>query len=279
MDIKNYKECFENLVNNTIEYLVQNNIETMVLGISGGIDSTVTVAICNEVSKRTSIPIVGYSLMCTTNENEECMAADAVGNCFCSEFHTINIQDIYLKQSIAFKEFNDNAETYPIVEGNIKARTRMQFLYYIAGLRGGIVIDTDNLTEHSLGFWTLHGDDGDLDIIGNLWKHEVYGMAKYLRDNFYNNDNDKLHALNLSIELNPTDGNGVAAGGDLAQIAPGYTYDDVDIMINKLTTRTKEDIEYLKSKYPVHVIRNISNRMIRSEFKRKHRPIIVSHIK
>lgn len=268
-----YKKVFETLVDNTIEYLVMNNIETMVLGISGGIDSTVTAAICNEVSKRTSIPIVGYSLMCTTNENEECWAADVVGNNFCSEFHTINIQDIYLRQSIAFKEFNDNAETHSIVEGNIKARTRMQFLYYIAGLRGGIVIDTDNLTEHSLGFWTLHGDDGDLDIIGGLWKHEVYGMAKYLREEVYNNDNDKIHALNLSIDLNPTDGNGVVAGGDLAQIAPGYTYDDVDTII--MAIQTCGDTLPVFDKYPQSLVKNIYKRMLRSEFKRKHRPIVV----
>lgn len=274
MDIGNYKESFENLVNNTIEYLVQNNIESMVLGISGGIDSTLTAAICNEVSKRTSIPLLGYSLMCTTNEDDEVNSADYVGNAFCTKYTKINIQDIYEAQSAAFKSFNNNKESNSVVEGNIKARTRMQFLYYIAGLNYGIVIDTDNLTEHSLGFWTLHGDDGDLDIIGNLWKHDVYNMAKYLRDNYIEDSNAKI-ALSLSIELNPTDGNGVAVGGDLGQIAPGYTYDDVDIMINKLTTRTKEDIEYLKSKYPEHVIHNISNRMIRSEFKRKHRPIIV----
>jgi NAD+ synthase len=270
-----YKKTFETIVNNTIEYLVKNNIETMVLGISGGIDSTVTSAICNEVSKRTAIPLVGYSLMCTTNENEECVTADEVGKCFCTEFYTVNIQDIYEKQSIAFKEFNGGTESNTVVEGNIKARTRMQFLYYIAGLRHGIVIDTDNLTEHYLGFWTLHGDDGDLDLIGGLWKHEIYGMAKYLRDEFYE-DANKTHALELSISLNPTDGNGVKAGGDLAQIAPGYTYDDVDDIIELIMNVQKDNCELSNSnKYPVDVIKNIYYRMLHSEFKRAHRPIVI----
>lgn len=270
-----YKKVFDTIVDNTIEYLVMNNIETMVLGISGGIDSTVSAAICAEVSRRTTIPIVGYSLMCTTNENEECAAADAVGLSFCTEFHTVNIQDIYEKQSIAFKEFNGGDESTTVVEGNIKARTRMQFLYYIAGLRHGIVIDTDNLTEHSLGFWTLHGDDGDLDLIGGLWKHEVYGMAKYLHDEFYEMP-DELHALELSISLNPTDGNGVKAGGDLAQIAPGYTYDDVDKIIKIIIDVQQYNNELpADNKYPMDLIKNIYRRMLNTEFKRAHRPIVI----
>ena len=270
-----YKKTFETIVNNTIEYLVKNNIEAMVLGISGGIDSTVSAAICAEVSRRTTIPFIGYSLMCTTNENEECATADAVGYNFCTEFHNVNIQDIYEKQSIAFKEFNGGNESNVVVEGNIKARTRMQFLYYIAGLRHGIVIDTDNLTEHSLGFWTLHGDDGDLDLIGNLWKHEVYGIAKYLHDDFYKMPNE-LQALEFSISLNPTDGNGVKAGGDLAQIAPGYTYNDVDEIIEIINIAKQNNINEITSdKYPIDLIKNIYRRMLRSEFKRAHRPIVI----
>lgn len=64
-------------------------------------------------------------------------------------------------------------EQTKIANGNIMARLRMMYLYNQAGIKKGIVIDTDNLTEHYLGFWTIHGDEGDLI----LWV--VSGKQKY----------------------------------------------------------------------------------------------------
>ena len=58
----NYEKVFNTLVDKTAEYLTKNNLKAMVLGISGGIDSTVVAAICHEVSKKTGIPLIGRSL-------------------------------------------------------------------------------------------------------------------------------------------------------------------------------------------------------------------------
>ena len=57
MENLNYSKVFEVLVEETENYVKANNLEAMVLGISGGIDSTVVAAICHEVSKRTGIPL------------------------------------------------------------------------------------------------------------------------------------------------------------------------------------------------------------------------------
>ena len=50
----------------------------------------------------------------------------------------------------------------------------MIMLYNAASIFKGLVVDTDNLSEHYLGFWTMHGDVGDFKPIGKLWKTEVY---------------------------------------------------------------------------------------------------------
>lgn len=55
----NYEHVFNVLVDKTAEYVTSNNLKVMVLGISGGIDSTVVAAICHEVSKKTGIPLIG----------------------------------------------------------------------------------------------------------------------------------------------------------------------------------------------------------------------------
>ena len=157
-------------------------------------------------------------------------------------------------------------------------------LYDIASRTRGLVVDTDNLTEHFLGFWTIHGDDGDFDPIGGLWKHEVYGLAKWIKENVYKDSK----ALEASIALIPTDGNGVKAGGDLAQIAPGKTYDDVDEILHAwvgLDSRIKEDVIHnyfdygvfkkLCEKHGYETVERVIMRSVRSEFKRRQRPIIV----
>ena len=157
-------------------------------------------------------------------------------------------------------------------------------LYDIASKVGGIVVDTDNLTEHFLGFWTIHGDDGDFNPIGCLWKHEVYGLAKWMKENVYKDSK----ALDAAIEIIPTDGNGVKAGGDLAQIAPGKTYDDVDEILHAwvgLDDRIKSSViaEYfnygvfkaLCEKHGKDTVEAVVMRSVRSEFKRKQRPFVI----
>ena len=59
------------------------------------------------------------------------------------------------------------------------------------------------------------------------WKHEIYELGNYLLKN-YSNDLEKNNAIKKSIEIIPTDGNGVNDGGDMEQIAPGFNYCDVD---------------------------------------------------
>ena len=65
-----YQKAFETMVQETANYLTNCGLKTMVLGLSGGIDSTVTAAICHEVVKRNpeqGFKLIGVSLPCSTN--------------------------------------------------------------------------------------------------------------------------------------------------------------------------------------------------------------------
>lgn len=66
MNNLDYGKVFEVLVKETANYVKVNNLRAMVLGISGGIDSTVVAAICHEVSKQTGILLIGRSLIRVT---------------------------------------------------------------------------------------------------------------------------------------------------------------------------------------------------------------------
>lgn len=287
--MNNYKEIFEFMVNRTANYLKDNGLTTMVLGISGGIDSTVTAAICSEVEKRNpELRFIAVSLPCSTNKREERDSAEDTMRAFAkyTNQYTHNIQREFSDISKSFS--NDyhwfKVEDTKLAQGNIKARLRMMYLYNIASLSHGLVMDTDNLTEHYLGFWTIHGDVGDFNPIGGLWKHEVYELAKWLSNEFYDNtiDSDKIIALRKAIVIMPTDGNGVAEGGDMAQIAPGSTYEIVDDILNtylsavgKHTDEYENEMYVLNSKYGAETVERVLKRHRNSEFKRKRLPIVI----
>ena len=88
MDTKlNYEHVFSSLVKGLGNYVTSSHMDTMVLGISGGIDSTIVAAIAKQVSQNTGVKLIGISLMCSTNQLEEVCTADAVGKEFCDEYY------------------------------------------------------------------------------------------------------------------------------------------------------------------------------------------------
>lgn len=243
--------------------VTSNNLKAMVLGISGGIDSTVVAAICHEVSKKTDIPLIGRSLP-IKNKEDEFSVSELVGEAFCDEFKVFNLSNSYkaslfdlcadaglIKDCKGYdwywvSDLEELTGRTPIANGNLQARCRMKHLYDIASIRKGLVMSTDNQTEYQLGFWTIHGDVGDFDPIQDLWKTEVYGLANYLRDRYkskalealhndYKETCDKYRAMSYAVysscKLIPTDGLGIS-NSDLEQIG-AKSYDEVDDILSR----------------------------------------------
>ena len=259
----NYEHVFNVLVDKTAEYVTENNLKAMVLGISGGIDSTVVAAICHEVSKKTGIPLIGRSLP-IKNKEDEFSVSELVGEAFCDEFKVFDLSNSYkaslfdlcadaglIKDCKGYdwywvSDLEELTGRTPIANGNLQARCRMKHLYDIASIRKGLVMSTDNQTEYQLGFWTIHGDVGDFDPIQDLWKTEVYGLANYLRDRYRSKALEALHndyketcdkyramsyAMYSSCKLIPTDGLGIS-NSDLEQIG-AKSYDEVDDILSR----------------------------------------------
>lgn len=274
----NKEKVFTKIVEKTKNYVLSNNIRSMVLGVSGGIDSTVVAAICKEVSELTGVPLIGRSLT-IANGREEFTLAKKVGNAFCSDFKELYLWDLYSEIS-NFMSFNEVFESSKISKGNIMARLRMIYLYNLAGITGGIVMDTGNLTEHYLGFWTIHGDEGDFGPIGGLWKTEVYEIAEYLCSKYEAEGTDedglRIEAMREAIKITPTDGNGVTPGGDLEQIG-GKSYSEVDDILRYITmdeikplrpeNMDEEVYEKIKSRYNSSMFKRKTSRTINIERK------------
>ena len=295
----NYERVFNILVKETSNYITRNRLNAMVLGISGGIDSTVVAAICHEVSKQTGIPLIGRSLP-IKNKEDEFDVSKLVGEAFCNDFKVVNLTDGYLAvyNSIIGGEENliscgDDAESKyqtPIANGNIQARLRMIYLYNLASIHKGLVMSTDNQTEYQLGFWTIHGDVGDFDPIQGLWKTEVYELAKWLIGYYYecgikkevDADGarkicDMCEAIKKSMSLTPTDGLGIS-NSDLDQIG-AKSYYDVDRVLQTLTCKASPENDKLQDELTAElgpdVVGKITERRFKSRFMRLVSPIIV----
>jgi NAD+ synthase len=245
-----YSTMFHGCIAGGVEYLKNNpKIEAMVIGLSGGLDSTVTAALARKVADKAGIRLIGTCMPIVSNTPEETARANWAGIAFCHEFSTKQMHVEWETIATSFEPMamankalgKDITFEEKVRLGNIKARLRMAYLYGQAAKANGIVLSTDNLTELMLGFWTLHGDVGDFGLIQELWKTEVYGLAEWLVKNVYT-DGDELNALAAVLEAKPTDGLGVS-NSDLDQLLPGVEYADwregyrmVDnILIDQLT--------------------------------------------
>lgn len=317
----NYEHVFNVLVDKTAEYVTSNNLKAMVLGISGGIDSTVVAAICHEVSKKTDIPLIGRSLP-IKNKEDEFSVSELVGEAFCDEFKVFNLSNSYkaslfdlcadaglIKDCKGYdwywvSDLEELTGRTPIANGNLQARCRMKHLYDIASIRKGLVMSTDNQTEYQLGFWTIHGDVGDFDPIQDLWKTEVYGLAKWIlgkyeecnrghADCFFDmGAAQKVYALEQSIALTPTDGLGIS-NSDLEQIG-AKSYDEVDDILSRYIPFKEYRQKHgeplhphdemaesdcwsqLCARHGEDVVNKVWSRHLASEFKRKKAPIYIS---
>lgn len=314
----NYEHVFNVLVDKTAEYVTSNNLKAMVLGISGGIDSTVVAAICHEVSKKTGIPLIGRSLP-IKNKSDEFATSVHVGEAFCNEFSVYRLErsyraalfdacadagDVNMANSYYLDELEEMPSRTPIANGNLQARCRMMYLYDIASRHKGLVMSTDNQTEYQLGFWTIHGDVGDFDPIQDLWKTEVYELAKWIlgkyeecnrghSDCFFDmGAAQKVYALEQSIALTPTDGLGIS-NSDLEQIG-AKSYDEVDDILSRYIPFKEYRQKHGEPLHPhdemaesdcwsqlcvrhgEDVVNKVWSRHLASEFKRKKAPIYIS---
>lgn len=273
----NCELVFNHIVDNTLAYLQHHKLKSMILGISGGIDSTVVAAICHEVSKRSDIKFIGRSLP-IKNSVSEVNIADMVGKALCDDYQECDLGKMYGGVLEGINNF-EGMELTPIAKGNIQARLRMIYLYNLAGMNSGLVMDTDNRSENLLGFWTLAGDIGDLKPIGNLFKTEVYELAEYLANKYEKEGEfETAKAIRMSIELKPTDGLGIS-DGDEAQIGASYAVvDDIFFTLftaNHSAQEQMEAFDRLHEKYGQGVVHGVIERNLRTEYKRRPIPMLL----
>jgi len=201
--------------------------QSLVIGISGGIDSSVSSTLC----AMTGLKTIVLTMPIKQRENQHDLSLKhqnwIVKNYKNVEAHTISLDKLFESFSSTLDKF-DNEHGF----ANSRARLRMTTLYQVAAANKGIVVGTGNKVEDfGVGFYTKYGDGGvDISPIADCNKTEVWEMGK------------ELGILKEIVDAAPTDGLWDDGRTDEGQL--GFNYQDLeDAMINP---NSPHRIEYEK---------------------------------
>ena len=158
------------------DYCKSANADGIVVGISGGIDSAVTSALCAHALGKDAV--IGLGLPCLSNPND-LSDAKLVATQLGIEFIIFDLSSVYEE---IMKITANSIESNNIATANLKARLRMVTWYFTAQSKGNYLIGgTGNRTELAIGYFTKYGDGGvDIEPLGGLYKCEVREIAKKL---------------------------------------------------------------------------------------------------
>ena len=185
--------------------------QSLVIGISGGIDSSVTSTLCAMTSLKTIVVLMPIKQIASHHDlslKHKKWLKDKFKNV---ESCTIELDEVFKSFQLKLSDFDSKHGL-----ANSRARIRMTTLYQIAAANNGIVVGTGNKVEDfGVGFYTKYGDGGvDISPIADCTKTEVWELGK------------ELGILDKIITAQPTDGLWDDGRTDVGQL--GLTYQELE---------------------------------------------------
>jgi len=171
------EELFRALVLGTRQFAEKNRVSQAFIGLSGGVDSALVAVIAAEAFGPRAVTAVAIPSRYTDPRSTECarQLAEALG----IGFEVVELEGLH---AAAERTLGDLLERGAGAE-NVQARLRMMILMGFVNGRGGMLLNTSNKTELTLGYSTLYGDTaGSLCPIADLTKPEVVAMARWLAE-------------------------------------------------------------------------------------------------
>ena len=216
----NSNKKIEHISNWIKEYISSLNFQSpsLIIGVSGGIDSAVTSTLCCKTGFRT----IAVSMPIKQNTSQHDLSIKHL-DWLKANFN--NVDTMIIELDDVFKSFENTMTDFnnKLAFANSRSRLRMVTLYQIAQANNGIVVGTGNKVEDfGVGFYTKYGDGGvDISPIADCNKTDVWNIGK------------SLGVINEIIEAAPTDGLWDDSRNDEKQL--GLSYKQIeDAMINPL---------------------------------------------
>jgi NAD+ synthase len=204
--------------------------DSLVVGISGGIDSSVTSTLCALTGKRTIV----LSMPIRQIKEQHDLS---IGHQKWLKNKFKNVDSYLINLDLLFETFKSSLSKFDNEHGmaNARARLRMTTLYQVAAANNGIVVGTGNKVEDfGVGFYTKYGDGGvDISPLADCTKTQVWEMG------------EKLGILEDIVKADPTDGLWEDGRADVSQL--GMSYQDLEkAMIDSNNPGHKKYLEIRK---------------------------------
>jgi len=244
------------------DYFRKMKFKTATLGLSGGIDSAVTLALASRALGPENLHVLllpsQYSSDHSVNDSLELA-------------HNLGIKSDIIHIESVFNQFRDSLKPLfgeraeDITEENIQARIRGTLLMALSNKFGNILLNTSNKSETAVGYGTLYGDmSGGLSVLGDVYKTDVYLLARY-----FNLENELIpdHIITKppSAELRPDQ-------KDTDSLPP---YDELDTILEAYIERQLPIDKIAALGYDPDLIRRIIGMVNRNEYKRYQTPPIL----
>ena len=248
MGIKNY---FEKL-----------GFKKAILGLSGGIDSAVTLVLAAKALGNRNVKAV--LLPSEFSSAHSIKDAEKLVKNLDSPYDIISIEEAYKSFDNTLKPFFNNLP-FGLTEENIQARIRGVILMALSNKFGYILLNTSNKSEAAVGYGTLYGDmSGGLSVLGDVYKTEVFELARYI------NKNNEIIPNNTIIKP-PS-----------AELKPGQKdsdslpdYDILDKILYQYIELRKGPHELIKSGFEEKIVGKILKLVNTNEYKRHQTPPIL----
>jgi NAD+ synthase (glutamine-hydrolysing) len=254
-------EIYQALVLGTRDYTRKNGFEKILLGLSGGIDSSVTAAIAATALGAENV--VGVTMPSKFNSPETKADAEKVAKNLGIKFLSISIEPI-------LEQFNRSLGSAPgwdnkgIAYENLQARIRGTMLMSLSNQYGALVLTSGNKSETAVGYATLYGDTaGGFAVIKDVPKTVVYKLAEHI------NKITGQEVIPASV-LSRAPSAELKAGQKDTDSLPDY--DLLDEILKGYVEEDKSPGELIEAGLPPEVVHRVIRMVDRNEYKRRQSP-------
>ncbi len=251
---------YETLLLGVRDYLDKNSFPGAIIGLSGGIDSALSLAVATDALGAERVQAVMMPSSHTASMSVEDAAAEA--RALGVRFHTVSIQPLYDAFCQELKPLlspDSPSETFE----NLQARCRGVLLMALSNSSGALVLTTGNKSEMAVGYATLYGDmAGGFDVLKDVPKTLVYDLARY-RNGISPDIPERVLTRPPSAELRP----GQQDDDNLP------SYEVLDPILEMYIERDREPAEIIAAGFEEEDVRKTAGLVDRSEHKRRQAPI------
>jgi NAD+ synthase (glutamine-hydrolysing) len=250
------------LVMGISDYFRKSGFSKATLGLSGGIDSAVTVVLAVEALGKENVRVL--LLPSQFSSDHSITDAIALANKLNIQYEIVPIKHIYASIESSLEQIFQGTQP-GVTEENIQARIRGVLLMAISNKFGHILLNTSNKSEAAVGYGTLYGDmNGGLSVLGDVYKTRVYELAWYI------NRNDEIIPIN-SITKPPS-----------AELRPGQKdsdslpeYDLLDQILHFYIEEQLSASQIIQKGFDAALVNKVIQMVNRNEYKRFQTPPIL----